>query len=102
VNALLEHERQVEERQKSQRKFARLLGVFTRHRTMPRSNEHDWPQQSRRLERYWNSSRKGWRMGEHVYFYAVNGASDETRRSYLDRAYLLGRNFTSSSNAAAA
>lgn len=30
---------------------------------------------------------------EHVYFYAVHGASDETRRGYLDRAYALGRNF---------
>jgi NAD(P)H dehydrogenase (quinone) len=30
---------------------------------------------------------------EHVYFYAVHGADDATRRAYLDRAYLLGRDF---------
>jgi NAD(P)H dehydrogenase (quinone) len=30
---------------------------------------------------------------EHVYFYAVNGADDATRRRYLDRAYALGRDF---------
>lgn len=30
---------------------------------------------------------------EHVYFYAVNGADDETRRGYLDRAYRLGKDF---------
>jgi NAD(P)H dehydrogenase (quinone) len=30
---------------------------------------------------------------EHVYFYAVYGADDETRRGYLDRAYRLGREF---------
>jgi NAD(P)H dehydrogenase (quinone) len=30
---------------------------------------------------------------EHVYFYAVHGADDRTRRSYLDRAYALGRDF---------
>ena len=30
---------------------------------------------------------------EHVYFYAVHGADDATRRGYLDRAYALGREF---------
>jgi NAD(P)H dehydrogenase (quinone) len=30
---------------------------------------------------------------EHVYFYAVHGADDETRKSYLDRAYSLGKGF---------
>jgi NAD(P)H dehydrogenase (quinone) len=30
---------------------------------------------------------------EHVYFYAVHGASDETRRRYLEQAYGLGRDF---------
>ena len=30
---------------------------------------------------------------EHVYFYAVNGADDTTRQSYLQRAYLLGKEF---------
>lgn len=30
---------------------------------------------------------------EHVYFYAVPGADDATRRAYLERAYVLGRDF---------
>jgi NAD(P)H dehydrogenase (quinone) len=30
---------------------------------------------------------------EHVYFYAVHGADDATRQAYLERAYLLGREF---------
>jgi NAD(P)H dehydrogenase (quinone) len=30
---------------------------------------------------------------EHVYFYAVHGADEATRRGYLDRAYALGREF---------
>jgi hypothetical protein len=30
---------------------------------------------------------------ERVYFYAVHGADEATRRSYLDRAYALGREF---------
>lgn len=30
---------------------------------------------------------------EHEYFYAVQGASDEVRRGYLDRAQALGRDF---------
>lgn len=29
----------------------------------------------------------------HVYFYAVHGADDATRRGYLDRAHALGREF---------
>ena len=30
---------------------------------------------------------------EHVYFYAVSGVDDETRWSYLQRAYRLGKEF---------
>jgi len=30
---------------------------------------------------------------EHVYFYAVHGADDATRRRYLEKAYALGREF---------
>jgi len=30
---------------------------------------------------------------EHVYFYAVYGADEETRRAYLERAYVLGKEF---------
>jgi NAD(P)H dehydrogenase (quinone) len=35
----------------------------------------------------------GIKQVEHVYFYAVHGADEATRRSYLDRAYVLGREF---------
>jgi NAD(P)H dehydrogenase (quinone) len=30
---------------------------------------------------------------EHVYFHAVHGADDATRRAYLQRAYALGKEF---------
>jgi NAD(P)H dehydrogenase (quinone) len=30
---------------------------------------------------------------EHAYFYAVNGADDETRGKYLERAFTLGKDF---------
>ena len=30
---------------------------------------------------------------EHVYFYAVHGADDKTMKGYLERAYLLGKEF---------
>lgn len=30
---------------------------------------------------------------EHVYFHAVHGADEATRRGYLERAYTLGRHF---------
>ena len=35
----------------------------------------------------------GIRHVEHEYFYAVHGADDATRRSHLERAYTLGRDF---------
>lgn len=31
---------------------------------------------------------------EHVYFYAVHGVDDATRQAYLERAYLLGKEFS--------
>jgi NAD(P)H dehydrogenase (quinone) len=34
---------------------------------------------------------------EHVYFHAVHGANVETRRTYLEKAYALGKNFAGSS-----
>lgn len=54
-----------------------------------------------RLMADWSLRYPGVQNVEHVFFYAVNGASDETRRQYLDRAYALGRNFGQSSVAAA-
>jgi len=38
----------------------------------------------------------GIRMVEHVYFYAVNMADEKTLQSYLERAYLLGKEFAQS------
>lgn len=35
----------------------------------------------------------GIRKVQHVYFYAVGAADDDTRQSYLKRAYLLGKEF---------
>ena len=35
----------------------------------------------------------GIKQVEHVYFYAVHGADEATRRGYLDRANALGREF---------
>ena len=46
-----------------------------------------------RLMDEWSLRYPGIRTVEHVYFYAVNGANDETRRGYLERAYALGRDF---------
>jgi len=47
----------------------------------------------KRLMDEWCLHYPGIRSVDHVYFYAVNGATDETRRRYLERAYSLGRNF---------
>jgi NAD(P)H dehydrogenase (quinone) len=54
-----------------------------------------------RLMDDWCLGYPGIKHVDHEYFYAVNGADDETRRRYLERAYTLGRDFTSSSRAAA-
>ena len=54
-----------------------------------------------RLMDDWSLRYPGIRTVEHVFFYAVNGADDETRRKYLDRAYSLGRDFAHPSVAAA-
>lgn len=35
----------------------------------------------------------GVKQVEHVYFYAVNGVDEDTRRGYLERAYHLGKEF---------
>jgi len=43
----------------------------------------------------------GIRSVEHVYFYAVHGADDATRRGYLERAYALGRDFAPAESASA-
>ena len=53
----------------------------------------------KRLMDEWCLHYPGIRTVEHVYFYAVNGAADETRRRYLDRAYSLGREFERSAAA---
>ena len=39
---------------------------------------------------------------EHVYFYAVHGADEATRRGYLERAYALGRDFAPAESAVGA
>ena len=44
----------------------------------------------------------GIRTVQHEYFYAVNMADDQTRQRYLDRAYLLGKEFTGASARAGA
>jgi NAD(P)H dehydrogenase (quinone) len=41
----------------------------------------------------WGFRYPGIKTVEHVYFYAVHGADDATRRGYLERAYSLGREF---------
>lgn len=54
----------------------------------------------KRLTDDWCLRYPGIKTVDHVFFYAVNGADDETRRRYLDRAYRLGRDFTNSGQAA--
>ncbi len=44
----------------------------------------------------WGLRFPGVKKVEHVYFYAMSVASEETRRKYLDRAYELGRGFAES------
>jgi NAD(P)H dehydrogenase (quinone) len=46
-----------------------------------------------RLMDEWCFRYPGIQKVEHVYFYAVGGVGDATRQSYLQRAYLLGKEF---------
>jgi len=41
----------------------------------------------------WGLRYPGVKRVEHVYFYRVSVCDDETRRGYLDQAYILGRDF---------
>lgn len=54
-----------------------------------------------RLMDDWCLRYPGIKTVEHVYFHGVNGADDETRRRYLERAYALGRDFDTTKRAAA-
>ncbi len=44
----------------------------------------------------WGLRYPGIRKVEHVYFYRVLVADEELRRSYLERAYKLGKEYSSS------
>ena len=55
----------------------------------------------KRLIDDWCLRYPGIKSVDHVFFHGVNGADDETRRGYLDRAYRLGREFTGSKQVAA-
>jgi NAD(P)H dehydrogenase (quinone) len=53
----------------------------------------DWEAPMSRIIDDWGLRYPGVKKVEHVYFYRVPVADDETRRSYLERAYKLGEEF---------
>jgi NAD(P)H dehydrogenase (quinone) len=53
----------------------------------------DWEAPMARIIDDWGLRYPGVRKVEHVYFYRVPVADDETRRSYLERAYKPGKEF---------
>ncbi len=55
----------------------------------------------RRLTDEWCLLYPGIKSVEHVFLYGVNGADDETRQSYLERAHRLGREFAGTGAVAA-
>jgi len=54
----------------------------------------DWEAPMTRIIDDWGLRYPGIKKVEHVYFYRVAVADDETRRGYLERAYKLGKEFT--------
>jgi NAD(P)H dehydrogenase (quinone) len=56
----------------------------------------DWEAPMARIIDDWGLRYPGVKKVEHVYFYRVPVADDETRRTYLERAYKLGRGFAQS------
>lgn len=53
----------------------------------------DWEAPMARIIDDWGLRYPGVKKVEHVYFYAVPVVDDDTRRSYLERAYRLGKEF---------
>ena len=56
----------------------------------------DWEAPMTRIIDDWGLRYPGVKKVEHVYFYRVAVADEETRRSYLERAYKLGKEFACS------
>jgi NAD(P)H dehydrogenase (quinone) len=56
----------------------------------------DWEAPMARIIDDWGLRYPGVRKVEHVYFYNVPVADDDTRRSYLEQAYKLGKEFAQS------
>jgi len=59
-------------------------------------NKADWQAPMARIIDDWGLRYPGVKKVEHVYFYRVPVVDDETRRSYLGRAYKLGKEFAQS------
>ena len=53
----------------------------------------DWEMPMTRIIDDWGLRYPGVKKVEHVYFYRVPAADDATRKSYLERAYKLGKEF---------
>ena len=53
----------------------------------------DWEAPMTRIIDDWGLRYPGVRRVEHVYFYGVPVADDDTKRAYLERSYKLGRDF---------
>jgi NAD(P)H dehydrogenase (quinone) len=56
----------------------------------------DWEAPMTRIIDDWGLRYPGVKNVEHVYFYRVPAVDDETRRSYLERSYKLGKEFAQS------
>jgi NAD(P)H dehydrogenase (quinone) len=52
-----------------------------------------WEAPMTRIIDDWGLRYPGVKKVEHVYFYGVPVVDDETRRSYLERSYKLGKEF---------
>jgi putative NADPH-quinone reductase len=52
-----------------------------------------WETPMARIIDDWGLRYPGVKKVEHVYFYRVPVVDDEVRRSYLERAYILGKEF---------
>jgi NAD(P)H dehydrogenase (quinone) len=56
----------------------------------------DWEEPMTRIIDDWGLRYPGVKTVEHIYFYGVPIVDDDTRRSYLERAYRLGKEFAQS------
>ncbi len=74
--------------------LARIERVISTTHFNEKDYRTDWEPPMARLIDDWGLRYPGVKAVEHVYFYRVSVADEKLRRSYLERAYRLGKEYS--------